>query len=321
MINSNILPYNLLEVGSKYTKQSLSFILSEPNLKTVREGIFHSKKNKYILFFVDLVKTGREERFHFNDYFEDDYFHWDSQTTQHINSPRIQLIVNKEVEVFLFTRINQKVKSQVQPFIYCGRLEYSDYNPNTSKPVHIISTSIDYDETTQNQNLIDIYNWKPEMIGKSSTNNDYLVKKQLSRPKGEQKKPNYTERRGLVTSRVGQGWYRQEILKKWGNKCSITGCSLTEILISSHIKGWSECNEDERLDIDNGILLSPHIDSLFDKHLISFEDDGSIIISDKISKEDLVILGVSNLIRLKVDDGMKKYLKHHRNKFTNKNKL
>lgn len=318
MINSNILPYNLLEVGSKYTKQSLSFILSEPNLKTVREGIFHSKKNKYILFFVDLVKTGREERFHFNDYFEDDYFHWDSQTTQHINSPRIQLIVNKEVEVFLFTRINQKVKSQVQPFIYCGRLEYSDYNPNTSKPVHIISTSIDYDETTQNQNLIDIYNWKPEMIGKSSTNNDYLVKKQLSRPKGEQKKPNYTERRGLVTSRVGQGWYRQEILKKWGNKCSITRCSLTEILISSHIKGWSECNEDERLDVDNGILLSPHIDSLFDKHLISFEDDGSIIISERVSKQDLDILGVSKSIKLKVDDGMKKYLKHHRNRFNNK---
>ncbi len=315
MINSNIQLSNLLELGSKYTKQSLSFILSEPNLKTVREGIFHSKKNKYILFFVDLVKTGREERFHFNDYFEDDYFHWDSQTTQHINSPRIQLIVNKEVEVFLFTRINQKVKSQVQPFIYCGRLEYSDYNPNTSKPVHIISTSIDYDETTQNQNLIDIYNWKPELIGRTSSNNDYLLKKQIPRPKGEQKKPNYTERRGLVTSRVGQGWYRQEILKKWKNKCSITGCSLTEILISSHIKGWSECSEDERLDVDNGILLSPHIDSLFDKHLISFEDDGSIMISDKVSKEDLDILGISKSIRLKVDFGMKKYLQYHRNKF------
>ena len=163
--------------------------------------------------------------------------------------------------------------------------------------------------------MIDIYNWKPESIGRTSSNNVYLVKKQISRPKGEQKKPNYTERRGLVTSRVGQGWYRQEILKKWGNKCSITGCSLTEILISSHIKGWSECNEDERLDVDNGILLSPHIDSLFDKHLISFEDDGSIIISEKVSKQNLDILGISKSIRLKVDEGMKKYLKHHRNRF------
>jgi predicted restriction endonuclease len=94
--------------------------------------------------------------------------------------------------------------------------------------------------------------------------------------------------------------------------------SITEILISSHIKGWSECNEDERLDVDNGILLSPHIDSLFDKHLISFEDDGSIIISVKVPKDDLDILGVSKLIRLKVDEGMKKYLQHHRNRFNNK---
>ena len=153
------------------------------------------------------------------------------------------------------------------------------------------------------------------MIGKTSSNNVYLVKKLISRPKGEQKKPNYTERRGLVTSRVGQGWYRQEILKKWGNKCSITGCSLTEILISSHIKGWSESNEDERLDPNNGILLSPNIDSLFDKHFISFQDNGSIMISDKVSKEDLEYLGISNSVKLKVDDGMKKYLLHHRSRF------
>ena len=308
-----------LILGNYYSKKDLSLIFEEKGLLSSREGIFSNDTFHSYLFFVDLVKEGKEDRFHFNDYFDGDIFHWDSQTTQHINTPRIQKIVNKELPILLFTRVHPKVKSQTQPFVYCGRLEYIEHDENTTRPIHIVYQSLDYDETTQNQNLIDIYNWKPEMIGKSSTNNVYLVKKQISRPKGEQKKPNYTERRGLVTSRVGQGWYRQEILKKWGNKCSITGCSLTEILISSHIKGWSECNEDERLDVDNGILLTPHIDSLFDKHLISFEDDGSIMISEKVSKQDLDILGVSKSIWLKVDDGMKKYLKHHRNKFTIKN--
>lgn len=310
-----------LILGNFYSKKDLSLIFDEKGLLTSREGIFSSKTLNSYLFFVDLVKEGKEDRFHFNDYFDGDIFHWDSQTTQHINTPRIQKIVNKELPILLFTRVHPKVKSQTQPFVYCGRLEYIEHDENTTRPIHIVYQSLDYDETTQKQKLIDIYNWKPELIGRTSSNNVYLVKKQISRPKGEQKKPNYTERRGLVTSRVGQGWYRQEILKKWGDKCSITGCSHKEILISSHIKGWSECNEDERLDIDNGILLSPHIDSLFDKHLISFEDDGSIIISDKVSKEDLDILGVTKSIRLKVDDGMKKYLKHHRNKFTNKNNL
>ena len=307
-----------LILGNYYSKKDLSLIFEEKGLLSSREGIFSNDTFHSYLFFVDLVKEGKEDRFHFNDYFDGDIFHWDSQTTQHINTPRIQKIVNKELPILLFTRVHPKVKSQTQPFVYCGRLEYIEHDENTTRPIHIVYQSLDYDETTQNQNLIDIYNWKPEMIGKSSTNNVYLVKKQISRPKGEQKKPNYTERRGLVTSRVGQGWYRQEILKKWGNKCSITGCSLTEILISSHIKGWSECNEDERLDVDNGILLTPHIDSLFDKHLISFEDDGSIMISEKVSKQDLDILGVSKSIRLKVDDGMKKYLKHHRNRFNKK---
>lgn len=148
-------------------------------------------------------------------------------------------------------------------------------------------------------------------------NNIYKTKKDYSK-KGDLKKPNHTERKGLVTSRVGQGWYRQEILKKWGNKCPITGCSVTEVLISSHIKRWSESNEDERLDCDNGILLSPNIDSLFDKHLISFEDNGSIIISNKITKRDWEILGINENIKLKVDEGMKKYLSHHRNKFNTK---
>jgi len=307
-----------LILGNYYSKRDLGSIFNQNGLLSSREGIFSSNTLDFYLFFVDLVKEGKQDRFHFNDYFDGDMFHWDSQTIQHINTPRIQKIVNKELPILLFTRIHPKVKSQTQPFVYCGRLEYIEHDENTTRPIHIVYQSLDYDETTQNQNLIDIYNWKPELVGRTSSNNVYLVKKQISKPKGEQKKPNYTERRGLVTSRVGQGWYRQEILKKWGNKCSITGCSLTEILISSHIKGWSECNEDERLDVDNGILLSPHIDSLFDKHLISFEDDGTIMISERVSKQDLDILGVSKSIRLKVDDGMKKYLKHHRNRFNSK---
>jgi hypothetical protein len=307
-----------LVFGNPYSKKDLSVIFDEKGLLSSREGIFSSNTLNSYLFFVDLVKEGKEDRFHFNDYFDGDVFHWDSQTTQHINTPRIQKIINKELPILLFTRIYPKIKSQTQPFIFCGRLEYIEHDENTSKPVHIVYQSLDYDETTKNQSLVEIYNWKPEMIGKSSTNNVYLVKKSLSRPKSEQKKPNYTERKGLVTSRVGQGWYRQEILKKWNNKCSITGCSITEILISSHIKGWSECNEDERLDPDNGILLSPNIDSLFDKHLISFDDDGSILISDKVSKENLEILGISNSIKLEVDNGMKKYLQHHRRRFDSK---
>ena len=124
-------------------------------------------------------------------------------------------------------------------------------------------------------------------------------------------KPNKTERKGLVTSRVGQGFYRQELIKKFDNKCAVTGINLEEILIASHIIPWRHSNDEERLDIENGILLSPLYDSLFDKNLISFQDNGDIIISKKIQDTELISLIDINA-NIKITEGMKKYLINHR---------
>ena len=124
-------------------------------------------------------------------------------------------------------------------------------------------------------------------------------------------KPNKTERKELVTLRVGQGFYRQELIKKFDNKCAVTGINLEEILIASHIIPWRHSNDEERLDIENGILLSPLYDSLFDKNLISFQDNGDIIISKKIQDTELISLIDINA-NIKIAEGMKKYLINHR---------
>ena len=124
-------------------------------------------------------------------------------------------------------------------------------------------------------------------------------------------KPNKTERKGLVTSRVGQGFYRQELIKKFDNKCAVTGINLKEILIASHIIPWRHSNDEERLDVENGILLSPLYDALFDKNLISFQDNGDIIISKQIQDTELISLVDINA-NIKIAEGMKKYLINHR---------
>ena len=133
------------------------------------------------------------------------------------------------------------------------------------------------------------------------------------------KKPNETERTGLVVSRVGQGYYRQQIIEKWNGICPVTKSNMKNILISSHIVPWSESNDDERLDVENGILLSPNIDSLFDKHFISFNDDGSILISKKLDIFNRESLNIHEDIKIPISGGMKKYLKRHREKFEQKN--
>lgn len=127
--------------------------------------------------------------------------------------------------------------------------------------------------------------------------------------------PDTTSRKGLITSRIGQGAYRRKVLQRWQNKCAVTGCSITEILIASHIKPWRESNDQERLDVNNGILLSPKYDALFDRHLISFEDTGEIIISKKLTLDSLGDLKLSGKERINnLTEANKTYLAHHRKK-------
>ena len=105
--------------------------------------------------------------------------------------------------------------------------------------------------------------------------------------------PNETERKGLVTSRVGQGAYRKSILFRWKFKCAVTNYSKKEILIASHIVAWKDSNNEERLDVDNGILLSPTYDALFDQRLISFENNGKIILTKALLNSNYASIGVT----------------------------
>ena len=124
-------------------------------------------------------------------------------------------------------------------------------------------------------------------------------------------KPDKTERQGLVISRVGQGYYRQELIKKFNGRCAVTSIDREEILIASHIVPWRLSTDEERIDVDNGILLSPLYDALFDKHLISFKDDGEILIANSI-KDDNLKTNIRLNAKIIVTEGMKKYLSRHR---------
>jgi len=111
--------------------------------------------------------------------------------------------------------------------------------------------------------------------------------------------PNETERKGLVTSRVGQGAYRKRIIHRWEYRCAVTGFDKLNTLIASHILPWAEADNDQRLDVNNGILLSPTYDALFDRHLISFENTGRIILSDSIESNAFQKINVTGREQIK----------------------
>jgi 5-methylcytosine-specific restriction enzyme A len=130
------------------------------------------------------------------------------------------------------------------------------------------------------------------------------------------KLPNETERKGLVTSRVGQGAYRKRIIHRWEYKCAVTSFDKLNVLIASHIVPWSYADDNERLDVHNGILLSPTYDALFDRHMISFENSGRIILSDSIELQAYHKIGVSGKEKIEsLSNYNLEYLEKHRNRF------
>ena len=115
----------------------------------------------------------------------------------------------------------------------------------------------------------------------------------------------------LVKVRINQGIFREKLLKKY-NKCCLCGVGNTTLLVASHIKPWAMSNSKEKLDVENGFLLCPNHDSLFDKGLISFDVNGNIIISDSLNQHDRIFMNVKNDMQISITEANKKYLKYHR---------
>jgi putative restriction endonuclease len=84
-----------------------------------------------------------------------------------------------------------------------------------------------------------------------------------------------------VKTRVNQNVFRQIVLANYSGKCAITNIDIPDLLIASHIIPWS-ANEQERLNPENGLCLSPLYDKAFDKGLIAIDTNYRVILSTEI---------------------------------------
>lgn len=118
-----------------------------------------------------------------------------------------------------------------------------------------------------------------------------------------------TEKSSLIQSRIGQGKFRDSLVKLWGG-CAVTKCTEISLLVASHIKPWSKSDNQERLDPYNGLLLLPNLDKAFDLGFISFDSSGNILISSSLP--EFRLLGISETMSIQIKEKNKNYLKHHR---------
>jgi hypothetical protein len=133
-----------------------------------------------------------------------------------------------------------------------------------------------------------------------------------------------TTKTAVIQARRGQGLYRQRLMEYWDEACAVTNCSIPQVLKASHAKPWAACgkglNESEkekctndRLSEYNGFLLSANLDALFDKGLITFDNDGHIKISKTISDENRKALGIDENMKLRkqLDSKHFEFLHYH----------
>ena len=97
----------------------------------------------------------------------------------------------------------------------------------------------------------------------------------------------------------------------------MSGVSRRELLRASHIKPWSASNNVERLDPNNGLLLAAAYDAAFDAYLISFADDGSLILADDFSADEAKAAGIDPKSQIKVEHpDCRSFLEAHRSLLT-----
>lgn len=119
------------------------------------------------------------------------------------------------------------------------------------------------------------------------------------------------EKEAIVKIRTNQGTFRERLMYRYDH-CCLCGVKNSNLLIASHIKPWAESSASEKLDIENGLLLCPHHDKLFDLGYITFSDEGQIIISESLSETDRMFMNVNKTMKIELTESNKKYLKYHR---------
>ena len=124
-----------------------------------------------------------------------------------------------------------------------------------------------------------------------------------------------TEKEELKKARIGQGLFRRNTTVFWGGneKCAVTGLQIPALLNASHITPWRKCvSKDQRLEGYNGILLCVHLDRLFDRFLIGFQNTAdqdvlSLVCSPKLKEQFPTLAQIGITKSLKLDLTMVKF--------------
>lgn len=114
-----------------------------------------------------------------------------------------------------------------------------------------------------------------------------------------------------MSNRPNQAKFRK-ILLKGAQRCEATLCELLFALDIAHIKPYHLCNEEEKKDPHNLLLLTASVHRVFDAGYVSFDETGNILISYKFDQWELPCIGLKGNERIAMPGRRNLYLKYHR---------
>lgn len=271
--------FDRLQVGRAYERTYLARHWGYQGYQAISRGVVTPSKTSFIILFV--TKEKQSTLTQYKDYIDGNYLHWEGEE-KHASDTRIVNASKNGKEIHLFYRDKHHAD-----FVYYGEIFLKKYEILINSPSRFVFS-----------------------IGESKESTGLF--NDLETHKQEYGSLDATEKESIVNSRIGQGLFRDRVIEHWGS-CSVTGLKNTSLLRASHIKPWRYSNNYERLDPMNGLLLHPTLDHLFDSGFVTFQENGVIRISEKLSQYDAKIMHVTKQLRLRKNfEEQLDYMEFHR---------
>lgn len=138
---------------------------------------------------------------------------------------------------------------------------------------------------------------------------------------------NYLQQNGIVYNHTQKFIeirkdyeFKQNVKRFYNERCVISDADIDECSIC-HIKPFCECDENEKYDYNNGIILSDSLHKLFDKYYFTIHPENfNIIVLDNVKNKKLCINEYVNK-KIYINNLSKNYLYYHYNNFIKINKI
>ncbi len=203
-------------------------------------------------------------------------------------------------------------------YIIFAEHEYNQRGWLTTKDVHIptgISKIPGYKDGPWEATPQNVKDWKN---GPSWTRDDANADTRFERVASEAAASDATletEIQYLVWRRKNAHRFAEPVIRRAGSRCALSGVEAMALLQACHIKPWSQSDDSERLDLNNGFCFAAHVHAAFDAQLIGVKPNGEVVYSNRLSVEDRARLDLPQIATIDVLTEQRPYLEYRSDQF------